>query len=293
MSVDLAKIKDVGTFCVGDKQDVTEVHNYLRHFGYLSPDASAPSADGVVGEGTSTAIKAFQQSVSLTVDGVFGPETRAAMSEARCGFPDLLQGVGFSVAGPWAERDLTFAFGNTSRQVTADVAKAALRRAMDTWTNAGVGLTFKEVAVDANPDFFIEWRPANDPDYNMVGGVLAHADFPLGFSIVVKQTPLPLHYDDEEHTWVDGAKANGFDIETTGLHEIGHILGLYHSSDPGAIMYPFSYPNTTRRELSPDDQLAIRNLYPSWTSLSGTWPGTDLPTQLCLSYFLFLCQSHF
>jgi len=271
--VNLGKIKDIDTFCAGDKQDVTEVHNYLKHFGYMAPDAGAPSADGVVGQETAMALKSFQKAVSLTVDGVFGPETRAAMSQARCGFPDNLNGVDFSVAGPWTKRQLTFAFGNMSRQIDANVAQAAIRRAMDTWAKAAVPLSFTLVQMDANPDFVIEWRPANDPDHSMVGGVIAHADFPPGFSIVVNKTPLPLHYDDDEHTWVDGAQPNGFDIESVGLHELGHILGLEHSSDPEAVMYPFSNTDSTRRVLSSDDLMGIHKLYPSWASLGGSWPG--------------------
>ena len=271
--LDLAKIKEVNTFCVGDKQDVTEVHNYLKHFGFLPVEAPAPSADGVVGEDTTTAIKAFQKSFDLEVDGTFGPETRAAMSEARCGFPDLLHGVDFSVSGPWANRDLKFAFGNRSRQPSADAAKAAIRRALDTWEAAGVGLTFREVATGADPDFVVEWRPAADPDHSMVGGVLAHADFPPGFSVIARGRPLPLHFDDEEHVWVDGAQANSYDIETIGLHELGHILGLYHSSVRGAVMFPTVSANLTKRTLTPDDHQAIRNLYPAWKPLGGQWSG--------------------
>lgn len=97
----------------------------------------------------------------------------------------------------------------------------------------------------------------------MVGGILAHADFPPGYSVVVKGLPLPLHYDDQEHKWVDGAVANSFDIETVGLHEFGHILGLAHSSVAGSVMYPSVSPNFLKRTLTGDDRDAIRNLYPS------------------------------
>ncbi|KAH6855412.1 carbohydrate-binding protein [Chaetomium sp. MPI-CAGE-AT-0009] len=272
----LAKIKKVDSFCAGDKLDVTEVHNYLKRFGFMPADASPPSADSAVGEETSTAIKAFQKFFALTVDGVFGPKTRAAMSEARCGFPDLLHAVDFSVSGPWPSRKLRYAFGKMTRQLPDEnVAKAAVRRALNTWANAVPGMEFKLVDINASPkpDFIIEWRPAADPDHSMVGGVLAHADFPPGFSIVVTGPPLPCHYDDDEHTWVDGAVANGFDIETIGLHEIGHILGLYHSSVPGAVMFPTVSANLTKRTLTPDDQQGIRNLYPAWRHLGGRWSG--------------------
>lgn len=118
-----------------------------------------------------------------------------------------------------------------------------MRRAFATWAAAGVGLTFSEVAQNQNPDIVIEWRQAADPDHSMVGGVIAHADFPPGCSVIVINPPLPLHYDDQEHTWVDGAVANGFDIETVALHEIGHCLGMLHTNVNGSVMFPLVSPN--------------------------------------------------
>src|SRR5215210_7012318 len=75
--------------------------------------------------------------------------------------------------------------------------------------------------------------------------------------------PKPLHFDDEEeHTWVDGAVAGGFDIETVTLHEIGHLLGLDHSDVSGSVMWAYVSPNSTLRTLQADDLAGIRSLYP-------------------------------
>ena len=147
-------------------------------------------------------------------------------------------------------------------QVDNNVARDAVLRAFNTWTAAGVGLTFTEVTQDQNPDIFIEWRQAADPDHSMVWDS-AHADFPPGFSIIVTDPPLPLHYDNEEHTWVDGAIANGFDIETVALHEIGHCLGMLHTTVSGSVMFPSVSDNLTLRALQSDDLDGIRNLYPT------------------------------
>lgn len=51
-----------------------------------------------------------------------------------------------------------------------------------------------------------------------------------------------------------------YDIETVALHEIGHSLGLDHSSSPDAVMYP-DYQGL-RQELSSDDITGISQLYP-------------------------------
>lgn len=105
----------------------------------------------------------------------------------------------------------------------------------------------------------VEWRPAQDPDHSLVGGVLAHADFPPGFSVITNGLPLPVHFDDSEHTWAVGGN---FDIETVALHEFGHILGLLHEPNvQGAVMFP-SYSGILTA-LHDDDSDGLRALYPA------------------------------
>ncbi len=45
-------------------------------------------------------------------------------------------------------------------------------------------------------------------------------------------------------------------------HEFGHALGLDHSKDPLALMYPtYRYVNTNGYKLPRDDQLGVQALY--------------------------------
>jgi Matrixin len=97
----------------------------------------------------------------------------------------------------------------------------------------------------------------------MVGAVLAHADFPPGCSVVTSALPKPLHFDDTEATWCIGAVPDQFDVETVALHELGHILGLQHSSIGGSVMFATVSSNLTKRALTADDIAGIRALYPS------------------------------
>jgi hypothetical protein len=61
--------------------------------------------------------------------------------------------------------------------------------------------------------------------------------------------------------WSSGCTnvANRIDVETVLLHENGHVLGLGHSSDPNAIMYP-SYQGA-RCALGQDDINGLTALY--------------------------------
>ena len=134
------------------------------------------------------------------------------------------------------------------------------------------------VAVDTakKANVAIHWGPAEDPDMGpegMIGGTLAHADFSGESRVLLDHDAehLPLHFDDSEHVWVNGAVFNAFDIETVALHEIGHCLGLYHSNVRGAVMFPFVDDDFTLRRLQQDDKLGIRQLYgEGWIGAANT-----------------------
>lgn len=95
-------------------------------------------------------------------------------------------------------------------------------------------------------------------------GVLAHAyqpgcnaSFGLNWNIGGDT-----HFDEDE-TWVDEANDAAadadFDFQTVALHEIGHALGLGHSSVVGSVMEPIYAGG--RRTLHADDIAGIRALY--------------------------------
>jgi hypothetical protein len=63
--------------------------------------------------------------------------------------------------------------------------------------------------------------------------------------------------------WTTDANAAGgsvYDLETVLLHELGHVLGLGHSSDTNAVMVA-TYADV-RRNLRIDDQRGVTYLYP-------------------------------
>lgn len=257
VAVNCSKLSELNDVAVG-KSDVgiVYVQNYLRRFGYFSPgtDPEKGRLDG----STLHALHKFQEFSRIGKRDVFDADTRNAMSRPRCGMPDFGYGLLFQTIGGWNKRTLTYAFGTgTGQAVGTAAAETAVRAAFATWEAAGMGLQFGEVGANRNPDVMIDWRPANDPDHSMVGGVLAHADFPPGFSIIANDLPLPVHFDDVEHTWQVGAN---IDIETVALHEIGHILGLLHEpAVTGAVMAPFYGGVLTN--LHADDIGGLASLY--------------------------------
>ena len=185
------------------------------------------------------------------------------MMMSRCGMPDRRDdsAVGFSVACAWNRDSLTYAFESDTNDIAGDAERQAVRNAFATWS-ANVQISFREVGTGDSPDIMIAWRQANEADYNMTGSVLAHADYPPGCGFINNSMPRPLHFDDQEHTWCIGAQTGAYDVETIALHEIGHLLGLQHSSVGGAVMFPTVSSNWTNRALTADDIEGIRRLYP-------------------------------
>jgi len=254
----VAEIAGVAVAEAGErKSGIERVQGFLTRFGYLEEGGAEPD---VLDPESTAALSKYQAFHGLPVTGNFDEATRDQMLVGRCGFPDLNQGIEFATTCNWTKWSLTFAFETGTADCVGEFQ--AVRKALKTWA-AAVPLTFTEVALNAAPDIVIDWRPATDPDHSMVGGVLAHADFPPNCSVVTNSLPKPVHFDDSEHTWSIGAVANAFDVETVGLHELGHIIGLAHSSVAGSVMFPSVSSGFTKRVLTQDDISGAQALYPS------------------------------
>jgi hypothetical protein len=239
------------------------VQQRLARFGYFTDHSYE---QGTLDRPTEKALAKFQEHHDLVGTGDFDEETRAELAKARCGLPDMDTGIAFSTRCAWADRSrITYTLDTGTNDIAGTAEFDAIRRAWWNWA-AHFPLGVHEVATNATPDVVCGWRPAADPDYSMVGGVLAHADFPPGCGWINNTIPRPLHYDDTEHTWVVGAAANQYDVETVALHEIGHILGLQHTTVNGAIMFPTVSDNFTLRVLQEDDVSGAQALYPGLVS---------------------------
>ena len=87
------------------------------------------------------------------------------------------------------------------------------------------------------------------------GNTLAHAFFPSSGG--------DIHFDEDE-AWAAGTEdvppANSKSLLAVAVHEIGHSLGLKHSSVPNAIMKPL-YQTSNSVQLGDDDVRGIQSLY--------------------------------
>ncbi|VVA17629.1 PREDICTED: metalloendoase [Prunus dulcis] len=231
----------------GDKvQGIQDLKKYLEKFGYLNGDTNN---DDYFDDELESAIKTYQINYHLKVTGTLDAKTLKKMEMPRCGVPDIVNGTTSMRTGK--KRG---GHGSTHTVGTPSEAVGAVARAFATW-QGNTHFTFSQAQSFESADLKIGFGRGDHGDgannaFDGPGKTIAHAFRP---------TDGRFHYDADE-TWVVGAVPGGFDLETVALHEIGHLLGLDHSSVPGAVMQS-QIPQGYSQSLHADDVQGIRALY--------------------------------
>src|SRR5215216_5492590 len=155
----------------------------------------------------------------------------------------------------WAKVEINYYFINGTGKLDGNIERDVIRQAFDLWSQQ-TPLKFTEVFNEADVDISIGWAVGEHGDgdpFDGPGDILAHASFPNPYD----DSQVFLHFDDDER-WVNSDTQN-VDLLTVAAHEIGHTLGLAHSSTPNALMYPsYSGPH---RFLDDDDIAGVQSLY--------------------------------
>lgn len=170
---------------------------------------------------------------------------------------------------------LKYFFSSYTGRIAPELVRSESLRAMQEWARH-VQLQFQQAnsATDSKTIniLFATGQHGDGYPFDGPGKTLAHTFYPA--------PPNPesiagdLHLDDDE-SWQVGA---GTDLFSVVLHELGHALGLGHSDNPNAVMYPY-YRRVT--QLNTEDIEAIRELYATasaTTPSTPTNPTTPAPT---------------
>ncbi|XP_025890740.1 interstitial collagenase-like [Nothoprocta perdicaria] len=199
----------------------------------------------------------MQEFFGLKVTGKPDLSTLEVMKKPRCGVPDIGKYV-FTEGNPkWKRNNLTYKIVNYTPLMRRVDVDEAIQKAFSVWSNVSP-LTFQRIeefedkVADIMISFVVRDHRDNSP-FDGPNGQLAHAFQPgndIGGDV---------HVDNEENWTKDG---RGYNLFIVIAHELGHSLGLSHSTDPGALMYPtYSYTDPKEFHLPQDDINGIQAIY--------------------------------
>ncbi|XP_068936944.1 collagenase 3 [Petaurus breviceps papuanus] len=235
------------------QEDFQFAENYLKTYYNLYSNPA-----GILMKKTSSIaaekLREMQSFFGLEVTGKLDDDTLDVMKKPRCGVPDVGEYNFFPRNIKWPRFDLTYRILNYTSDMTQAEVDKAIRKALKVWSDV-TPLNFTRLH-DGTADIMISFGTKEHGDFypfDGPSGLLAHA-FPPG-----PNYGGDAHFDDDE-TWTNSAK--GYNLFLVAAHEFGHSLGLDHSKDPGALMFPiYTYTGKSGFMLPDDDVQGIQTLY--------------------------------
>ncbi len=169
-------------------------------------------------------------------------------------------GSGYVLVGvQWNNPNVTYAFANCPSGLDCATAQNAVREAFWTWTSS-CGINFSETTGPA--DVMVSWQTGAfglDIDFDGPGGYLAIGRPPYYGGN--HELDGDIFFDDQEAWYISGVTSGGqYNLRSTALHEIGHTVGLNHSSASSTIMW---YSDNGMTSLSAADVAGCQALYGS------------------------------
>ncbi|KAF7657402.1 hypothetical protein LDENG_00027890 [Lucifuga dentata] len=203
-------------------------------------------------------LQTMQAFFGLEVTGVLDKETVEVMKEPRCGVSDISRYGHFAGKPKWEKRQITYRITQYTPDMTQSEVDTTIAQAFQLYSDV-IPLDFKQIN-SGTADIMILFKGGYHGDFypfDGPSGVLAHANSPGG------SQGGDTHFDDDE-TWT--LTQRGVNLLLVAAHEFGHALGLDHSRDRSALMFPtYQYVNTNGYKLPDDDRRGVQALYGSRT----------------------------
>ncbi|KAF3796612.1 Metalloendoproteinase 3-MMP [Nymphaea thermarum] len=158
---------------------------------------------------------------------------------------------------PDSQRNLKYTFSTDNQQYGAEQLQSVFSAAFATWAVVSPFQFAAEASEGEVVDLQIAFYNGDHGDghpFDGPGKIHAHAFAP---------TNGRLHFDADETWLLDATGTNGVDLESVAVYEIGHRLGLDHSADESAVMYPSIGTGVRKVKLSSNDVQGIQVLYGS------------------------------
>uniref|UniRef100_A0A8C1WYB5 interstitial collagenase n=1 Tax=Cyprinus carpio TaxID=7962 RepID=A0A8C1WYB5_CYPCA len=200
-------------------------------------------------------LKEMQQFFRLKVTGKLDDETLDVMRKPRCGVPDVAAYSVFQGDYKWKKHNLTYRIENYTPDMSVAEVDDSIKRALQVWADV-TPLRFTRLH-RGTADIMISFAVGDHRDgypFDGPDGFLAHAFPPF------EGLGGDAHFDDDETFFYRSPE--GYNLFLVAAHEFGHSLGLEHSQDPGALMFPtYVYRDIDTFVLPHDDVSGIQSLY--------------------------------
>uniref|UniRef100_A0A670ITI9 Collagenase 3 n=2 Tax=Podarcis muralis TaxID=64176 RepID=A0A670ITI9_PODMU len=222
-----------------------------RHYNLQSNPAGIQRK---AGDTVTSKLREMQAFFGLEVTGKLNEETYELMQQPRCGVPDIGEYNFFPRKLKWSHTNITYRILNYTPDLKKSEVDRAFRKAFKVWSDV-TPLNFTRIR-NGTADIMISFGRKEHGDFypfDGPSGLLAHA-FPPGPNFGGDA-----HFDEDE-LWSTDSK--GYNLFLVAAHEFGHSLGLEHSRDPGALMFPiYTYTGNKGLLLPDDDVQGIQILY--------------------------------
>nr|XP_046267682.1 matrix metalloproteinase-18-like [Scatophagus argus] len=236
-------------------QDEQLAESYLKKFFNLTEETGPTVRRGI--SPLNRKLSEMQKFFGLHITGTLDEDTVAMMKKPRCGVPDV-KIARFSTFGgsiKWKKNSLTYRIENYTPDMSMAEVDDSIEKALQVWAKV-TPLRFTRI-YSGTADIMISFgRRAHGDPYPFDGphGTLAHAFAPspgIGGDA---------HFDEDERFTF--RSSTGYVLFIVAAHEFGHSLGLSHSGDSDALMYPvYKYRNPDTFVLPRDDVNGIQSLY--------------------------------
>lgn len=158
------------------------------------------------------------------------------------------------VRDKWNRKNFRYYIADRDNDLEKDVWDEEFKISFNSWSEV-TPLSFEQVGAGKEFDLIISVGSRRRESFGRRGGVLAWAQMPPTRKF---DGQLLSKFDVAENWILPDSKESGTILRSVATHEIGHLLGLSHSADQNALMYP--YINNALKPMQ-DDIKKIQRLY--------------------------------